>query len=124
MDVPECNGRSDVHLGIKFNILSELRGDNLSMALSGFGTLPGQRNINGLNRGLSSGAYPGRIRLVVFKDRGGHGAVPFQYGNQSCRQSLRHRGHPGNWPTLQNEFIYRGGAEMAVHRANSRNRGT
>jgi len=65
MNVPVSTGRSDVHFGIKYNILSERRGDSLSMALAGFGTIPGQRNINGLNRGLSSGAYAGGFAWLL-----------------------------------------------------------
>ncbi|HTY62631.1 MAG TPA: PKD domain-containing protein [Acidobacteriota bacterium] len=114
MDVPSATGRSDLHLGLKFNILSERRGDALSMALTGFGTLPGQRNANGLDRGLSSGAFQGGFAWLLSKTAANTVRFHFNIGT--------------NWysnPTidgddlaqLQNEFIYRGGAEFFAYKS-------
>lgn len=67
MDVPEAMGRGDINLGLKFNIVSEFRGDPVSVAIGGTGKIPGQRNIVGLNRGLSNGAFEGGIKLAASK---------------------------------------------------------
>ena len=117
MDVPRSTGRSDVHLGVKFNILSERRGDNLSMALTGFGTIPGQRNINGLNRGLSSGAYQGGFAWLLSKTVADTVRFHFNMGTNLVASPSDIEDIPWQLATLQNEFIFRGGAEMAVHRA-------
>jgi outer membrane protein OmpA-like peptidoglycan-associated protein len=117
MDVPSANGFSDVHLGIKFNILSEHRGNNLSMALTGFGTIPGQRDIEGLNKGLSSGAYAGGFAWLLSKTVSDTVRFHFNMGTNLVASPSDIEDIPWQLATLQNEFIYRGGAEMAVHRA-------
>jgi len=112
MDVPEATGRSDVHLGIKFNLLSERRGDALSMAIAGFGTLPGQRTATGLNRGLSSGAFAGGFALLFSKTAADMFRLHFNIGSNYVTnpeiQGIE-------LADLQNEFIYRGGVEFPVH---------
>ena len=105
-----------MHLGVKFNILSERRGDNLSMALTGFGTIPGQRNINGLNRGLSSGAYAGGFAWLLSKTVADTVRFHFNMGTNLVASPSGIEDIPYQLATLQNEFIYRGGADMAVHR--------
>lgn len=109
MDVPVSTGRSDVHLGIKFNLLSERRGAAVSMALAGFGTLPGQRNITGLNRGLSNGSYSGGFALLFSKSVADIARLHFNIGSNY----LTNPEIAGvELADLQNEFIYRGGAEF------------
>jgi hypothetical protein len=112
MDVPEATGRSDVHLGIKFNLLSERRGDALSMAIAGFGTLPGQRTATGLNRGLSSGAFAGGFALLFSKTAADMFRLHFNIGsNYVTNPEIQ----GVELADLQNEFIYRGGVEFPVH---------
>ncbi len=117
IDVPSANGISDVHLGIKFNILSERRGDNLSMALTGFGTIPVNRDIDGLNKGLSSGAYAGGFAWLLSKTVADTVRFHFNMGTNLVASPSEIESIPWQLATLQNEFIFRGGAEMAVHRA-------
>ena len=117
IDVPSANGIGDVHLGIKFNILSERRGDDLSMALSGFGTIPGHRDIDGLNKGLSSGAYAGGFAWLLSKTVGDTARFHFNMGTNLVASPSGIEDIPWQLATLQNEFIIRGGAEMAIHRA-------
>ena len=117
IDVPSANGIGDVHLGIKFNILSERRGDSLSMALSGFGTIPGHRDIDGLNKGLSSGAYAGGFAWLLSKTVADTVRFHFNMGTNLVASPSDIEDIPWQLATLQNEFIYRGGAEMAIHRA-------
>jgi len=114
MDVPESTGRSDVHLGLKLNLVSEFRGGPLSFGVGAFATIPGQRNIVGLNRGLSNGAYEGGVAVLVSK---------------TAAEFIRFHGNVGtNWVgdpqiedatlpyDLQHEFIYRAGIEMPAYK--------
>lgn len=114
MDVPTATGRSDVRLGIKFNILSERRGNALSMALAGFGTLPGQRNTTGLNRGLSSGAYSGGFAVLFSKTAADLVRFHFNIGSNFFTDPEVSGVKLAN---LQNEFIYRGGVELPAYKA-------
>jgi outer membrane protein OmpA-like peptidoglycan-associated protein len=117
IDMPGANGFGDVHLGIKFNILSEHRGDDVSMALSGFGTIPGHRDIDGLNKGLSSGAYAGGFAWLLSKTVGDTARFHLNMGTNLVASPSGIEDIPWQLATLQNEFIIRGGAEMAIHRA-------
>ena len=109
VDVPQATGRSDLNLGLKFNLLAERRDAPLSLALAAYGKFPGQQNATGLNRGLSNGAYSGGIALLFSK---------------SAYESVRFHVNVGtNFVSdpeiddvvltgLQNEFVYRGGMEF------------
>jgi outer membrane protein OmpA-like peptidoglycan-associated protein len=113
MDVPTATGRSDVRLGLKFNLLSERRGDALSMALAGFGTLPGQRTSTGLNRGLSSGAFQGGFALLFSKTAADLFRVHFNIGsNYFSNPDIE----GVELADLQHEFIYRGGIELPAYK--------
>jgi outer membrane protein OmpA-like peptidoglycan-associated protein len=114
MDVAQATGRGDVHLGVKFNILSERRGNPFSMALAGFGTIPGQRTATGLSRGLSSGAFQGGFALLVSKT-----AADFIRFHLNLGTNLYSNPDISNQQlaNFQNEFIYRVGAEFPAHRA-------
>jgi outer membrane protein OmpA-like peptidoglycan-associated protein len=113
IDVPEANGRSDIHLGLKFNILSERRGDQMSMGLAGFVTIPGQENAKGLEMGLSSGAYQGGFALLFSKTAARFVRFHFNTGfNFSSDPEISNV----VLANLQNEFIYRGGAEFPAYR--------
>lgn len=111
MNVPTGNGRGDLNLGFKFNILSEFRGDDASLALTAFGTLPGQRNSNGLNRGLSSGSFQGGFAWLLSKTVAD--AVRFHF-NMGTNWYSNPTVEGVELAQLQNEFLYRGGAEMAL----------
>jgi len=110
MDVPRATDRSDLHLGLKFNILSERRHEPFSLAIAGFGTLPGHRTITGLNRGLSSGSFQGGFAGLFSKS----------LANDVVRVHLNLGANLYSDPTigdvvlakLKNEFIYRGGFEV------------
>jgi outer membrane protein OmpA-like peptidoglycan-associated protein len=113
IDVPNATGRGDVHLGVKFNILSERLGKTVSIGLAGFGTLPGQRTTGGLNRGLSSGAYQGGFAFLLSKTaaklvRFHLNFGPNFYGDPEVSNTTL--------ANLQNEFIYRGGIEIPALR--------
>jgi outer membrane protein OmpA-like peptidoglycan-associated protein len=116
IDVPRSTGRSDIHVGFKYNILSEHRGNSLSMAFAAFGTIPGQLNTVGLNRGLSAGAYQGGFAWALSKTAANTVRFHFNMG-PNFTASPEIDGVPYQLATLQHEFIFRGGAEMAVHRA-------
>ncbi|HSW38966.1 MAG TPA: Ig-like domain-containing protein, partial [Acidobacteriota bacterium] len=108
--VNESSGRGDARFGVKLNFLSERKGNPLSMAISGFGTIPGHRANPGLRHGLSSGAYQGGFALLMSKTAGNVARLHFNVGNNFY-------GDPkGINVTLQNEFIYRGGAEFMPNR--------
>jgi outer membrane protein OmpA-like peptidoglycan-associated protein len=116
MDVSSATGRSDFHLGVKLNILSEHRGNPLSMGFTAFGTFPGQRNITGLNKGLSAGSYQGGFAWLLSKTAADIVRFHFNMGTNFVT-SPEVDEIPWQLATLQNEFIYRGGAELAIFRA-------
>jgi outer membrane protein OmpA-like peptidoglycan-associated protein len=113
LDVPEATGRSDTHLGVKFNLLSERRGNALSLALAGFGTLPGQRTATGLNRGLSNGAFAGGFAILASKNIAEIARLHLNIGSNYVSN-----------PTildveladLQHEFLYKVGAELPAYK--------
>jgi outer membrane protein OmpA-like peptidoglycan-associated protein len=113
MDVPTATGRGDVRLGLKFNLLSERRGDALSMALAGFGTLPGQRSATGLNRGLSSGAFQGGFSLLFSKTAADMFRVHFNIGSNFVTNPEI---EGVKLADLQNEFLYKAGVELPAYR--------
>jgi outer membrane protein OmpA-like peptidoglycan-associated protein len=112
MDVPESMGFSDILLGLKFNAYSERRGDPLSVAITGFGTIPGQRDTVGLNKGLSSGAYKGGFALLVSKTAAEAMRVHFNLGyNWVTDPEVENTRLVG----LEDEIIYRVGAEFPAN---------
>ncbi len=113
MDVPEATGRGDVHLGVKFNFLSERLGKPVSIGLAGFGTLPGQRTTGGLNRGLSTGAYQGGFAFLFSKTAAKLVRFHFNIGPNFYSDPEISGTTLAN---LQNEFIYRGGVEIPALR--------
>jgi len=113
VDVPRATGRSDVHLGLKFNILSERRGNPFSLGIAGFSTLPGQRTATGLNRGLSSGAFMGGFALLVSKTYSDRirfhvNVGPSFYTDPEVSGSVR--------ADFQNEFNYKAGFEAPAYK--------
>ena len=115
MDVSSATGRGDYRLGAKLNMLSEHRGDSVSMALAGFGTFPGHRNRDGLNKGMSSGSYQGGFNLLLSKTVADTVRFHFNIGPNFVASPSDIEGIPYQLATLQDEFIYRAGAEMAIH---------
>jgi outer membrane protein OmpA-like peptidoglycan-associated protein len=109
MDVPSATGRSDLHLGVKFNFLSERLGNPVSLGVAGFGTIPGQRNSVGLNRGLSSGAYQGGFAFLLSKTAADIIRLHFNLGANIYSDPVVDGVQLAN---LQHEFIYRAGAEV------------
>ena len=110
IDVPEATGRSDIHLGVKFNFLAERRGDPLSLGFAGFGTIPGQKNSTGLSRGLSNGAYAGGFALLFSKSASEAVRFHVNAGTNFVMDPEADDFDLGM--DLQNEFIYRGGVEF------------
>ncbi len=111
IDVPVATGRGDTHLGLKLNLLSERLGSPLGMGVAGFVTIPGQKTITGLNRGLSTGAYQGGFMYLVSKRAGRIAQLHLNTG-------LNFVNSPDNvlQPlTLQNEFLYRAGAAFPTY---------
>jgi outer membrane protein OmpA-like peptidoglycan-associated protein len=112
MDVPESTGVSDMHLGLKFNLMSERRGSPFSLGLAGIGVFPGQLDTVGLNRGLSSGAFKGGLAVLVSKSAGGvmrfHANVGYNYVTDAYigNERLAH---------FNNEIVYRVGAEFPAN---------
>jgi len=111
IDVPVASDRGDTHFGVKYNLLSERLGNSFSMALAGFATLPGQRSISGLNRGLSNGAFAAGYAFL-FSKSAGNARFHFNLGTNYVTSP-----YIGNvqLADLQNEFIYRGGVEFPTN---------
>ena len=109
IDTPRSTGRSDIHIGARLNLLSERRGNPLSFAIAGLGTIPGQKTATGLRRGLSRGTYDGAAFALFSKTASD--IVRFHLNT-----GINIVGDPeGSNVELQNEFIYRFGAEFPVH---------
>ena len=117
MDVDKGSGRSDIHLGVRYNILSEFRGNGLSMALTGFMTIPGQTSFSGLNEGLSAGSYQGGFAWLLSKTVADTVRFHFNVGANQVTSPSDIEDANYQLATLQNEFIYRGGAEFGIHRS-------
>jgi outer membrane protein OmpA-like peptidoglycan-associated protein len=114
MDVPSATGRSDTHLGLKYNLLSERRGNAFSMAIAGFGTLPGQRGAVGLNRGLSTGSFQGGFALLFSKTAADFLRLHLNLGTNYYSDPTVGGVQIAD---LQHEFIYRGGIEIPAYKA-------
>ena len=117
MDVSSAKGLSDLKLGIRYNFLSEHRGDGLSMTVSGFMTVPGQRDIEGLSKGLSHGGYQGGFVWLLSKSVADRVRFHFNIGANQVTSPSDVEDIPWQLATLQNEFLYRGGAEFALNKA-------
>ena len=113
MDVDRSNGRSDVRLGVKFNLMSEGRGDVVSTGVAGFFVIPGYKNTIGLNRGLSSGAFQGGFSWLLSKTTADFIRLHLNLGSNFYTDTeIDGR----TLAELQNEFIYRFGAEFPAHK--------
>lgn len=112
IDVPEATGRSDTHIGLKYNLLSERLGNSFSMALAGFGTFPGQRSVTGLNRGLSNGAFSGGYAFLFSKTAGEVGRLHLNIGTNFVTDPYIGDVKLAN---LQHEFIFKGGGEFPAY---------
>jgi outer membrane protein OmpA-like peptidoglycan-associated protein/plastocyanin len=110
IDTPVSTGRGDVQIGGKLNLLSERRGNPFSFALAGLGTIPGQKTFTGLRRGLSAGSYDAGAFFLVSKTASD--IVRFHVNAGVNFVGDPEGADPGF--ELQNEFIYRFGAEMPV----------
>lgn len=117
IDVSSATGRGDYRLGAKLNMFSERRGDPVSMALVGFGTFPGHRTREGLSNGMSSGSYQGGFAFLLSKTVADTVRFHFNIGPGFVASPSGIEDIPYQIATLQDEFIYRGGAEMAVHQS-------
>jgi len=113
IDVPDAMGVSDIRLGLKFNMLSERRGDPISIALSGIGLFPGQLDIVGLNRGLSSGAYGGGFAFLLSKTAGEALRFHVNVGPNFYTDPWVNRTQLAD---LQNEFVYKAGIEFPAYK--------
>jgi len=113
INVPVATGRSDLHLGLKFNILSERRGAPVSLGLAAFGTFPGQRTAIGLERGLSSGSFQGGFAFLLSKTAAKFVRLHFNAGSNFYSDPEVSNVTLAN---LQNEFIYKAGAEFPAYR--------
>jgi outer membrane protein OmpA-like peptidoglycan-associated protein len=109
IDTPLSTGRGDIHVGAKVNLLSERRGNPLSFAIAGQGTIPGQTTPTGLRRGLSKGSYDTGVFVLLSKTASDLVRFHVNAGYNIV-------GDPeGSNIGFQDEFIYRFGAEFPVH---------
>ncbi len=112
--VPKGTGVSDVHLGLKFSIFSERKGDPVSLGLAGIGVFPGQLvDTIGLNKGLSSGAFKGGFAFLVSKTAADfmrvHVNLGFNYVTDPYIYNIR-------LADLKSEIVYRVGAEFLANK--------
>jgi outer membrane protein OmpA-like peptidoglycan-associated protein len=114
IDVPVANGRGDSRMGVKFNILSERRGNALSLGIAGFATLPGQRGSIALSRGLSTGAYQGGFALLFSKTAARFARFHVNLGMNTTTNPKIGDVELAN---LANEFIYRAGMELPIQKS-------
>ena len=103
------SGPSDIRIGGRINLLSERRGNAISLAVGGIGTIPTKTTDAVLRRGLTKGRY----------DRGA-----FMLFSKTAADVIRFHvnggfnivGKPQDPDVrLQNEFVWRGGVELPVH---------
>jgi outer membrane protein OmpA-like peptidoglycan-associated protein len=114
INVPYSNSNANFSFGVKFNLLSERRGDPVSMGIAGIAYIPGRTDVIGLNRGISSGAYGGGFSWLLSKTAGDFAKLHLNVGSNFYSDT------EVNGTTLlspQNEFTYRAGAEFPVNRA-------
>jgi outer membrane protein OmpA-like peptidoglycan-associated protein len=114
MDVPTATDRGDVHLGVKFNILSERRGNGLSLGLAGFAALPGHRDAIALSRGLSTGAFEGGFALLFSKTAAKFARFHVNLGMNTYTNPKVGDVEVAN---LANEFIYRAGMDLPIQKS-------
>lgn len=110
IDVDEGSGRGDVHLGFKLGLLSERLGSPVSVAFTGFGTIPGHRGADGLLEGLSSGAYQGGFAMLLSKTASGLVRFHANVGTNMYDDAKVSNAD------YQHEFLYRFGAEFPLTR--------
>ena len=103
------NGPSDVRIGGRINLLSERRGNAISLAIGGIGTIPTKTTEIALVRGLTQGRYDRGAFLLLSKTAANfvrfhvNGGVYFVGKPQAANVRL------------QNKFDWRGGVELPVH---------
>jgi len=114
IDVPVANDRGDSRMGVKINILSERRGNALSLGIAGFATLPGHRSSIALSRGLSTGAYQGGFALLFSKTAAGSARFHVNLGMNTTTNPKIGNVEVAN---LANEFIYRAGMELPIQKS-------
>lgn len=114
MNSPYANGNSDFQFGAKVNLMSERKGNPVSMGIAGVFHIPGRTDAVGLNRGLSSGAYGGGFSWLLSKTLSDMARIHVNIGTNFYSDTEL------NGTTLlklQKEFTYRGGVEFPVYRA-------
>ena len=109
MDVPIATDRGDALIGAKVNLISEDRGGPISMAMAVTLGIPGHTNITTLNRGLSTGGYQGGFIGLLSKTAADMLRVHANLGVNFVQDPEI---NGAKLAKLQNEFIYRGGAEF------------
>ncbi len=113
IDVPSANGISDIHLGLKFNLLSERRGDSFSLGLAGIGLIPGQRDAVDLNRGMTSGSFKGGFAVLISKSAAEvmrfHLNLGYNFATDPYVDSTR-------LADIKGEMVYRIGAEFMPYK--------
>ena len=114
IEVPTSTGRGDLHLGLKYNLVSERRGDPFSMAVAGTFAFPGQKKATGLARGLSTGGYQGGFGFLLSKTAMDRFRFHLNYGANFYSDPAI---DGVVLARLQNEFFYRGGVEVPVYGA-------
>ena len=114
VDTDEANGLGDFRLGAKLNLLSEGRGNPITTGVAGFFTFPGHKDdVEGLNKGLSSGAFQGGIAWLLSKTAADYIRMHLNLGSNFYSNPEIDGIELADF---QNEFIYRGGVEFPAHR--------
>jgi len=111
IDSQRANGFGDIHVGARINLLSERRGNPISLAIAGVGTIPISTDVNDMRRGLTKGSYDGGGFLLFSKTAADfirfHANVGFNVVNRPDIAI-------DNNLYLQDEIIWRVGAELPV----------
>jgi outer membrane protein OmpA-like peptidoglycan-associated protein len=109
MDAVRANDYSDIRIGARVNLLSERRGNPVSFAIAGMGTIPGHTDQLALSRGLSRGTYDIGAFALLSK-------TAADFIRLHANAGLNFVGEPEHADvTFRNEFIYRAGLELPVH---------
>jgi outer membrane protein OmpA-like peptidoglycan-associated protein len=114
VDTDEANGLGDFRLGAKLNLLSEGRGNPVTTGIAGFFTLPGHKNdVEGLNKGLSSGAFQGGFAWLLSKTAADFVRMHLNLGSNFYSNPEIDGSELADF---QNEFTYSGGVEFPAHK--------
>lgn len=111
MDVPRAAGLGDIHLGAKYNILSERTGKPVAFALAAFLKAPTNNDATYLNRGLGTGEIEGGFMGLLSKRAGKIAQLHLNLGMNFAKDPRIN----GPLADLQDSFVYKGGAAFPTY---------